>query len=159
MFCLSASAILLRMMMSSDFIDHNNPSLDVREFLSLGGEFPPLGGGESGLDDKSLSPDGVFSHNAKILARSFCDLLEISKSSTLLPALMALQLSGPCSQTDAVQDGQHLAFMVQHHSCRHGLPLLITGPWFFVAVQHPILLWSKMSSKSTPPHQLVQQRA
>jgi hypothetical protein len=60
--------------MSSDLIDHNGPSLDIREFQSLGGEFPSLGGG-SGLDGKSLSPDGVFSHNAKILARLFCDLL------------------------------------------------------------------------------------
>ena len=61
--------------MSSDLIDHNDPSLAVREFLSLGGEFPSLGGG-SGLDGKSLSPGGgVFFHNAKILARLFCDLL------------------------------------------------------------------------------------
>jgi hypothetical protein len=53
--------------MSSDLIDHNDPSLDVREFLSLGGG--------SGLDGKSLSPDGIFSHDDKILARLFCDLL------------------------------------------------------------------------------------
>jgi hypothetical protein len=53
--------------MSLGLINHNNPSLDVWEFL-------PLGGG-SGIDGKSLSPDGVFSYNAKILARLFCDLL------------------------------------------------------------------------------------
>jgi hypothetical protein len=53
--------------MSSDLVDHNDPSLDIREFLSLGGG--------SGLDSKSLSADSVFSHNTKILARLFCDLL------------------------------------------------------------------------------------
>jgi hypothetical protein len=53
--------------MSLDLIDHNGPSLDIREFLSLGGGL--------GLDGKSLSPDSVFSYNAKILARLFCDLL------------------------------------------------------------------------------------
>ena len=61
--------------MSSDLIDHNGRSLDVREFLSFGGEFPSLGGG-SGSDGKSLSLDGVFSHMVKILARLFCDLLD-----------------------------------------------------------------------------------
>jgi hypothetical protein len=62
------------MVISSDLIDHNDLSLDVREFLSLDGKFPSLGGG-SGLDGKSLSPDGVFSHIDKILARLFCDPL------------------------------------------------------------------------------------
>ncbi len=53
--------------MSSDLINYNNPSLDIREFLSLGGR--------SGLDGKSLSPDSIFSYNNKILAKLFCDLL------------------------------------------------------------------------------------
>jgi hypothetical protein len=53
--------------MSSHLIDHNDPSLDVREFLSLGGG--------SGSDGKSLSLDDAFSHKAKSLARLFCDLL------------------------------------------------------------------------------------
>ena len=55
------------MVTSSDLIDHNEPSLDVREFLSFGGGL--------GLDGKLLSLDGVLSHNAKVLARLFCDLL------------------------------------------------------------------------------------
>jgi len=59
---------------SLDLIDYNDPSLDVREFLSLGGEFPSFGG-RSGLDGKSLSPDSIFSHNNKILVRLFYDLL------------------------------------------------------------------------------------
>jgi len=60
--------------MSLDLIEYNDPSLDVREFLSLGGEFLSLGG-RSDSDSKSLSLDGVFSYKAKILARLFCDLL------------------------------------------------------------------------------------
>ena len=50
--------------MSLDLIDHNEPSLDVREFLSLGDELgsdPELG--------------GLFSHEATILARLlWCNL-------------------------------------------------------------------------------------
>jgi hypothetical protein len=53
--------------MSSDLVDHNELSLNVREFLSFGGGL--------GLDSKPLSPDSVFSHSDKILARLFCDLL------------------------------------------------------------------------------------
>jgi hypothetical protein len=60
--------------MSLDLIDHNGPSLDVREFLSLGNELPPLGGGLD-WDPKLLSLDSVFSHDAKIFARLLCDLL------------------------------------------------------------------------------------
>jgi hypothetical protein len=62
------------MLMSLDVIDHNEPSLDGREFLSLGDEFPPWGGGLDS-DPESLSLGGVFSHDAKILARLLCDLL------------------------------------------------------------------------------------
>jgi hypothetical protein len=60
--------------MSFDSIDHNELSLDVRDFLSLGDEFPLRGGGLS-LDPESLSLDGVFSNDAKSLARLLCDLL------------------------------------------------------------------------------------
>jgi hypothetical protein len=60
--------------MSLDLIDHNKPSLDVREFLSLSDEFPPLGGG-FGWNPELLSLDSVFSHDAKIFARLLCDLL------------------------------------------------------------------------------------
>ncbi len=61
--------------MSSDLINHNNPSLEAREFLFLGGEFPSLGG-RSGLDNsKLLSLDSGFSYKAKILVRLFYNLL------------------------------------------------------------------------------------
>jgi hypothetical protein len=60
--------------MSSDLIDYNSPSLNIREFLSLGGEFLFLGS-RSGLDSKSLSLDSVFSYNTKILIRLFYNLL------------------------------------------------------------------------------------
>jgi hypothetical protein len=53
--------------MSLDLIDHNGPSLDVREFLSLGGGLD--------WDPELLSLDSVFSHDAKIFARLLCDLL------------------------------------------------------------------------------------
>ena len=56
--------------MSLDSIDHNEPSLDVREFLSLGDEFSPRGGG-LGSDPESSSSDGV-SHEAIISARLLC---------------------------------------------------------------------------------------
>jgi hypothetical protein len=39
------NATLSGMPMSLDSIDHNERSLDVREFLSLGDEFSPRGGG------------------------------------------------------------------------------------------------------------------
>jgi hypothetical protein len=55
------------MLMSLDLIDHNEPSLDVREFLSLGNEFPTWGGGS---DPESSSLDAV----ATISARLLCDL-------------------------------------------------------------------------------------
>jgi hypothetical protein len=59
------------MLMSLDLIDHNEPSLDVREFLSLGNEFPTWGGG-SDLESSLL--DAVLSYKATILARLLCDL-------------------------------------------------------------------------------------
>jgi hypothetical protein len=59
---------------SSDIINYNNPSLDIREFLSLGSEFPSLDN-RLGLDSKLLSLDSIFSYNNKILVRLFCDLL------------------------------------------------------------------------------------
>jgi hypothetical protein len=53
--------------MSLDLIDHNEPSLDVREFLSLGDEL--------GSDPESLSLGSLFSHEATILARLlWCNL-------------------------------------------------------------------------------------
>jgi hypothetical protein len=59
--------------MSLDLIDHNEPSLDVWEFLSLSDKFPAL---DSGLGRAELlSLDNIFSHNAKIFARLLCDLL------------------------------------------------------------------------------------
>jgi hypothetical protein len=59
------------MLMSLDLIDHNEPSLDVREFLSLGNEFPTWGGGS---DPKSSSLDAILSHEATISARLLYDL-------------------------------------------------------------------------------------
>jgi hypothetical protein len=53
--------------MSLYLINYNNPSLNVREFLSLGGE--------SGSNGKLLSLGSVFSYKAKSLVRLFCDLL------------------------------------------------------------------------------------
>ena len=61
--------------MSLDLIDHNRPSLDVREFLSLGNELPPLGGGLD-WDPELLSLDSVFSYDIKIFARLLCELLD-----------------------------------------------------------------------------------
>jgi hypothetical protein len=61
------------MPMSLDLIDHNEPSLDVREFLSLGDELSPWSGG-LGSDPESSSLGGVFSHEATILARLLCNL-------------------------------------------------------------------------------------
>lgn len=72
--CLSPFATLLGMLMSSDRIRHNEPSLDVTELLFLGDEFPPSGGGFS-WDPELLSLDSVFSHDAKAFVRLVCDLL------------------------------------------------------------------------------------
>jgi len=55
-------------------MDHNEPSFDVREFLSLGDEFPALGGG-LGWGTELLSLDSISSHNAKNFARLVCDVL------------------------------------------------------------------------------------
>jgi len=55
-------------------MSYNKPSLDIPGFLSLGNEFPPLGG-ELGWDPKLLSLDNIFSHNTKTFARLVCDLL------------------------------------------------------------------------------------
>jgi hypothetical protein len=60
--------------MSLDLIDYNGPSLYIREFLSLGNELPPLGGGLD-WDPELLSLDSVFSYDAKIFTRLLCDLL------------------------------------------------------------------------------------
>jgi hypothetical protein len=60
--------------MSLDLIDHNEPSLYVREFVSLGDESPPLGCGLC-WGPELLSLDSVFSHDAKIFARLLRDLL------------------------------------------------------------------------------------
>jgi hypothetical protein len=60
--------------MSLDLIDYNEPSLYVREFLSLGNESPPLGCGLY-WGPELLSLDSVFSHNTKIFARLLWDLL------------------------------------------------------------------------------------
>jgi hypothetical protein len=57
--------------MSLGSIDHKEPSLDVREFLSLGDEFSPRGGG-IGSDPESSSSDGVSSREATISARLLC---------------------------------------------------------------------------------------
>jgi hypothetical protein len=57
--------------MSLDSIDYNEPSLDVREFLSLGDEFSPRGGG-LGSDPESLLLDGVSSYEAIISVRLLC---------------------------------------------------------------------------------------
>jgi hypothetical protein len=61
------------MLISSDLIDHSELNLYVREFRSLGNEFPPFGGG-LGWDPELLSLDSV-SHDAKIFASLLCDLL------------------------------------------------------------------------------------
>jgi hypothetical protein len=55
------------MLMSSDLIDHNELSWYAREFFFLGGGL--------GWDPELLSLDGVFSHDAKIFASLFCDIL------------------------------------------------------------------------------------
>lgn len=52
-------------------IDHKEPSLDVREFLSLDDEFSPRGGG-LGSDPESLSSDGVSSREATISVPLLC---------------------------------------------------------------------------------------
>jgi hypothetical protein len=56
------------MVMSLDLIDHNEQSLYVREFLSLGDEFLPLGG-RLCWDPELLSLDSVFPHDAKFFVR------------------------------------------------------------------------------------------
>jgi hypothetical protein len=57
--------------MSLDSIDHKEPSLDVREFLFLGDEFSPRGGGLDS-DPESSSSDGVSFCEATISARLLC---------------------------------------------------------------------------------------
>ena len=57
--------------MSLDLIEHNEPNLNVLEFLSLGNGFPLWGGGS---DPESSSLNAVFSHKATISARLLCDL-------------------------------------------------------------------------------------
>lgn len=66
--------------MSLDLIDHNEPSLEVREFLSLGNGFPPWGGGS---DPESSSLDAVFFHEATILV--WPGLREAQLDVTLFP--------------------------------------------------------------------------
>jgi hypothetical protein len=59
---------------------YNEPSLDVREFLPLGNEFPPWGGGS---DPESSSLEAVFFHEATILV--WPDLREAQLGVTLFP--------------------------------------------------------------------------
>ena len=57
--------------MSLDLINYKEPSLDIREFLSLDNEFSPRGGG-LGSDPEFLLSDSVFSREAIISVPLLC---------------------------------------------------------------------------------------